>query len=198
MQRRRFAWAWAFVVCLLFAHQAYLWLGQRIVPDTDILALLPVQQRDPVLQQSFTHMVETAQQRVVVLVGAADWENAKRAADAYSGVLATKPALLQMTQLSEQTQADWLTQFRRHSLVLMTAADEAQLRRQPPQYWADAALSRLYSPFSGPKLGAWRDDPFGLFGDWIQERAQETPVRPRDGRLFVAGGGKQYVLLPLL
>jgi hypothetical protein len=28
------------------------------VPDTDILALLPVQERDPILQQSFTHMVE--------------------------------------------------------------------------------------------------------------------------------------------
>jgi predicted exporter len=42
------------VVCLLLGHNAYLWLGKRIVPDTDILALLPVQERDPMLQQSFT------------------------------------------------------------------------------------------------------------------------------------------------
>lgn len=195
---RRLAWAWALAVCLLLAHQAYLWLGQRIVPDTDILALLPVQQRDPVLQQSFTHMVEASQQRVVVLVGASDWEDARRAADAYSAVLATKPALLQATQLTDRTQADWLAPFRRHSLVLMPSAAETQLRQQPAQFWADTALSALYSPFSGPKLGAWRDDPFGLFGRWVQERAQETPVRPRDGHLFVAGEGRQYVLLPLL
>jgi hypothetical protein len=31
----------------------------------------------------------------------------------------------------------------------------------------------------------------------VQERAQETPVRPRDGHLFVADARSQYVLLPL-
>jgi predicted exporter len=191
------AWAWALVVCLLLAHNAYLWLGQRIVPDTDILALLPVQERDPVLQQSFTHMVDAAQQRVIVLVGAADWDDAKRAADAYSAVLATKPDLLQATQLSEQTQTDWLANFQQHRLILLTTAQEQQLRTQPAQFWLEAAQRALYSPFGGPKLGAWRDDPFGLFGGWVQQRAQETPVRPRDGRLFVANGDRQYVLLAL-
>ncbi|MDO9194225.1 MAG: hypothetical protein Q7U12_15110, partial [Undibacterium sp.] len=73
MNRRVFAAVWALVVCLLLGHNAYLWLDKRIVPDTDILALLPVQERDPVLQQSFTHMVDSAQQRVIVLIGAADW-----------------------------------------------------------------------------------------------------------------------------
>ena len=68
MNRKGVALAWALVVCLLLAHNAYLWLGQRIVPDTDILNLLPVQERDPLLQQSFTHMVDAAQQRVVVLL----------------------------------------------------------------------------------------------------------------------------------
>jgi predicted exporter len=198
IRHKRLALAWTLVVALLLAHQAYLWLGQRIAPDTDILALLPVQQRDPVLQQSFTHMVETAQQRVVVLVGASDWDGAKRAADAYGAVLAQAPALLQMSAADEATQTDWLTSFRSHSLVLMSPAQQAQLQNQSPQFWTQSALSALYQPFSGPKLGAWRDDPFGLFAGWMQERAQETPVRPRDGRLFVEGEGKQYILLPLL
>ncbi|MET3132924.1 putative exporter [Oxalobacteraceae bacterium GrIS 1.11] len=188
---------WALVVCLLLGHNAYLWLGQRIVPDTDILALLPVQERDPVLQQSFTHMVDAAQQRVVVLIGAADWDDAKRAADAYSAVLAPRADLLQATPIDAQTQSDWLALFQRHSLLLLSAQQEAQLRAQTSQFWLDAALAKLYSPFGGPKLGAWQDDPFGLFGGWVEERAQETPVRPRDGHLFVADGKRQYVLLPL-
>ena len=83
-----FAWVWALVVCLLLAHNVYLWMGKRIAPDTDILALLPVQERDPVLQQAFTHMVDSAQQRLIVLVGADDWAQASRAADAYHAVLA--------------------------------------------------------------------------------------------------------------
>ena len=184
-------------MCIRDRHNAYLWLVQRIVPNTDIMALLPVQERDPVLQQSFSHMVDAAQQRVIVLVGAADWEDAKRAADAYNAVLAPRKDLFDAIQINEKTQGDWLSLFQRHSLTLLTAQQEAQLRAKPPQFWLETALGKLYSPFGGPKLGSWQQDPFGLFAGWVQERAQETPVRPRDGHLFVADAQRQYVLLPL-
>ena len=190
-----FAWVWALVVCLLLAHNAYLWLGGRIAPDTDILALLPVQERDPVLQQAFTRMVDSAQQRLIVLLGADDWEQANHAADAYNRVLAQHPDLLQSTD-STTDQGDWLALFQSHRLNLLTPQAEADLRSQSKQYWTDIALAKLYSPFAGPQLGAWRDDPFGLFGRWVQARAQETPVRPRDGRLFVGDGQRQYVVMP--
>ena len=197
IRRRQIALLWAFAVCLLLGHNAWLWAVKRIVPDTDIMALLPVQERDPVLQSSFNHMVDAAQQRVVVLVGAADWQDARRAADAYSAVLDTRKDLFDATAINEQTQSDWLSLFQQHRLVLLTAQQEQQLHEQPAQFWTEAALGKLYSPFGGPKLGSWRDDPFGLFAGWVQERAQETPVRPRDGHLFVADAQRQYVLLPL-
>jgi predicted exporter len=194
-QRVVFAWVWALVVCLLLAHNAYLWLGERIAPDTDILALLPVQERDPVLQQAFTRMVDSAQQRLIVLVGADDWAQANRAADAYDRVLAQHPDLLQSADPMTDHR-DWLALFQPHRLNLLTAQAEADLRSQPKQYWTDIALAKLYSPFAGLQLGAWRDDPFGLFGRWVQARAQETPVRPRDGRLFVGDSQRQYVVMP--
>ncbi len=194
---KKIALLWAFIVALLIGHNVWLWLVQRIVPDTDIMALLPVQKRDPVLQQSFSHMVDAAQQRVIVLIGATDWQQAKQAADAYSSVVAGKPELLSLTQLTDQTQHDWLEKFQQHSLVLLTSEQEQHLRTQPPQFWVESALRNLYAPFSGPKLGAWRDDPLGLFTSWVQQRAQETPVRPRDGYLFVSDGQRQYVLLSM-
>jgi predicted exporter len=197
MTQKRLALVWALLVCLLVGHNAYLWVGKRIVPDTDILALLPAQERDPVLQQSFTHMVDAAQQRVVVLVGAAEWSDAQRAADTYVKVLAPYPQLLAADATDEATQADWLAPFEKHALTLLTAEQERQLHSEAARFWTDASLARLYNAFSGPKLGAFRDDPFGLFTGWVQERARETPVRPRDGRLFVAGQGRQYVLLSL-
>ncbi|MHA4867068.1 MMPL family transporter [Duganella sp. PWIR1] len=194
---RQLALLWLLAVCLLLGHNVYLWAVQRIAPDTDIMALLPVQERDPVLQASFSHMVDAAQQRLIVLVGADDWQDATRAADAYSAVLAARKDIFASTPIGEQTQSDWLALFQQHRLTLLTAQQEAQLREQPSQFWLDAALAKLYAPFGGPKLGAWQDDPFGLFAGWVQERAQETPVRPRDGHLFVADGARQYVLLPL-
>lgn len=193
----RLALAWALLVCLLVGHNGYLWLVKRIVPDTDIMALLPVQERDPVLQQSFTHMVDAATQRVVVLVGAASWDDARRAADAYTAVLAARTDLFEPSPVNAGNEANWLALFEGHRLTLLTTEQEAQLRDAPPQFWTEAALRKLYSPFGGPALGAWRDDPFGLFAAWVQERAQETPVRPRDGHLAVADAKRQYVLLPL-
>jgi predicted exporter len=198
-ERLVFAWIWAIVVCSLLAHTAYLWFGGRLAPDTDILTLLPAQERDPVLQQAFTRMVDSAQQRLIVLVGADDWAQAGRAADAYRAVLAGHTDLLQFTERgSDQTQRDWLASLGTHRLNLLTAQGEAALHDQPKQYWVDIALTKLYSPLAGLPLGAWRDDPFGLFGDWVQARAQETPVRPRDGRLFVGAGQRQFVVMPLM
>ena len=191
-----FALPWALVVALLLAHNGYLWLVKGVVPDTDILALLPVQQRDPVLQQAFTHMVDAAQQRVIVLVGADDWEHARSAADAYNAVLARHADVLRTgMQLSEQSQQDWLAPSQQMRLSLLTPSQQDALRAQPAKYWSDTALQQLYSPFSGPKLGAWQDDPFGLFSGWVQARAQETPVRPRDGYLFVEDKGRPYIVL---
>jgi predicted exporter len=65
------------------------------------------------------------------------------------------------------------------------------------EFWTDVALAKLYSPLTGLSLTAWQDDPFGLFGNWIQARSQETPVRPRAGRLIVSDGERDYVVLPL-
>ncbi len=192
---KRLALLWALVVCLLVGHNAWLWLGQRIAPDTDILALLPLDERDPVLQQSFTHMVDSAQQRVVVLVGAKAWQDAGQAADAYRKVLQPHAELITFDAMGDESQANWLSSLQPHAALLIGAAQEKQLREQPAQFWTESALARLYSAFSGPKLGAFRDDPFGLFAGWAQERAGETPVRPRDGRLFVGGEGREYVLL---
>ncbi|WP_145649276.1 MMPL family transporter [Pseudoduganella lurida] len=194
---RSLALLWLVAVALLLGHNGWLWFVQRIVPDTDIMALLPVQERDPVLQRSFAHMVDAAQQRVIVLVGAPDWDDARKAADAYAAVLAKHPDLFDTASASEQVQSEWLSLFQQHRLVLMTAAQQAQLEREPAGYWLQQGLAKLYAPFGGPKLGAWQDDPFGLFAGWMQERAQETPVRPRDGHLFVADNDRQYVLLPL-
>ncbi len=197
MRQKWFALAWLLVVCALAGHNAYLWLGKRIVPDTDILALLPVQERDPVLQRSFTQMVDAAQQRVVVLVGASQWPQAQRAAAAYTAVLATRADLFASTTVTGQMEADWLAPFEPHRLALLTSAQEQQLRTGTAQLWTDTALAKVYGAFSGPKLGSFRDDPFDLFSGWVQERARETPVRPRDGSLFVSNATHQYVLLPL-
>ncbi|MBO9538208.1 MMPL family transporter [Herbaspirillum sp.] len=196
--QRRLAAAWLLAVLLLAAHNAWLWLGQRASPDTDILALLPASRNDAVLQQAFAHMVDSAQQKVVVLVGDRDWERATQAADAYLAALQPQAALIApMAGNAAQLQEQWLAVFGNSRSLLLSGAQRAQLLSSAPEYWSQQSLAGMYGAFGGPKLGAWQDDPFGLFAGWVQERARETPVRPRDGRLFVERDGTSYVLLLL-
>lgn len=196
-RHNRLAFVWLLIVGLLLAHNAYLWLDKRVSFDTNILALLPKEQRDPVLQQAFNHMVDSAQQQVAVLIGANDWPQAVRAADAYTAVINSRPDLIKATDTTaEKMQSDWLAPFTKIRLGLLTPEQQTNLQTQPAQYWVNSALSSLYNPFAGPKLlGTWQDDPFGLFTGWAQARAQETPVRPRDGKLFVADQNHAYVVL---
>lgn len=189
---------WALVVCSLLAHNVYLWIGERIHPDTDILALLPAERHDSALEQASVKMIDAGQQKLIALIGAPDWAEARRAADAYREILARHGDLFQLAdQTGERMESDFLALFDRHREVLLTIADEAALHNQAPQFWIDKALAKLSSPFSGPNLGPWQDDPFGLFSSWVQARAQETPVRPRDGRLFVSDARRDYVVIPI-
>lgn len=190
------AQGWLLVVILLLTHNVYLWFDKHITPNTDILALLPLEKRDPVLQHAFQHMVDTAQQHVVVLIGAKNWEESIRAADAYIAVIKTHPDYIHYNDVSlEKTQSDWLALFQKSRLNLLTFVQQTALKTKPAQYWVDTALSKLYSPFAGLKLGSWQDDPFSLFSGWAQAHAQETPVRPRDGKLFVADKDYYYILI---
>src|SRR5918994_3222130 len=179
------AWLWSLVVCLLVVHNSYLWLHQRFAPETDILALLPLEERDPVLKQAFTRMVDSGQQRLIVLVGADDWTQARDAADAYYSELSPFNDLLQLEQrVSLDSPQEWLGLFRQHRLGLLTREQALALRQEPAEFWVDRALSKLYRPFDG-SLTPWQEDPFNLFGEWAKARAQETTVRPRDSRLFI-------------
>jgi predicted exporter len=196
--RRWLAWFWAAVVAVLLIHNGYLWWQQRLVPDTNILALLPAQERDPVLQRALAQVVEAAQQRVIVLIGAPEWNDALRAATIYRKSLAPFCNLICADQqVTGRTESDWIDPFKNHRQVLLTPEDDAALRVQAPSYWLDRALAKLYSPFAGPQPLAWQEDPFGLFNNWLMARAQETPVRPRDGELSVSVDQRFYVVLPL-
>ncbi len=57
------------------------------------------------------------------------------------------------------------------------------------------ALQNLLQPI-GDGFSSWREDPLGLWGDWLRERAQWSRLRPRDGWLWIADGGIEWIALP--
>jgi hypothetical protein len=107
------------------------------VPDTDILALLPVERRDPLLNQVFSRIIDAAQ-RVIVLVGADDWARANRA-DRYLAALKPHADLCKWPILGSKTQADWLAHFQPYRIALITPSRGGTGKRPASYYRARRA-----------------------------------------------------------
>lgn len=189
---------WATLVGLAIAHVSWLWTTNRFAPETDILAMLPSEERDPVLQQAIVHVADAAQQRFIVLIGAEDWKRARSAADAYRRVLESRSDQFHLEdQLATRSEQGWIAQLWPYRGVLLTDAQRDALTNQPSSYWVESAQRQLYSPFGAIRVGTWQDDPFGLFAGWAQARAQQTSVRPSDGWLRVDAEDMSYAVIPV-
>jgi hypothetical protein len=67
------------IVAVVLLHCGYLWWQQRLAPDTDILALYRPNGATRRASGRWRKW-SAAQQRVIVLIGAADWDGTRRAA----------------------------------------------------------------------------------------------------------------------
>lgn len=199
MNKRPVHWLakiWLVVVLALAGHQAYLWSGHLRL-DTDILAMLPQDERNPAVQNATRQLADAAARRVVVLIGARDWDNAKQAGDRYARSLADSKLPLSLRyQMGDA--GDWLSFFSPYRNQLLSPAQREHLTLQSTELLAQSAVAALYQPAIGlPRQGEWKDDPLNLSGGWLGERAAESKVRVRDGRLYLTAAGQHYVLLSM-
>ncbi|STQ91334.1 putative exporter [Iodobacter fluviatilis] len=197
---RLLAKVWLLIVLAFTGHNLYLWSG-HLQLDTDILAMLPQDERDPTVQNATRQLSDSASKRVVVLIGGQTWERASAAADAYAAsLLESKLPLALRYKMGDES--EWLSFFTPHRNQLLSATQRQQLTSTSSDELAQRAVAALYQPGIGmPRLGEWKDDPLNLLGAWLGERAAESKVRIRDGRLSLStsspSGEAFYVLLTL-
>jgi len=193
------AWAWLALVLAIAVHVAWLLLGNRLQLDTDVLAMLPQDERQPAVQQATRALADAAARRVVVLVGGADWTGARRGADAYAAELKKSAAPVALRyEVGDEAAGQFLDFYRAYRAQLLTPAQRRQLETQPPAALAQQAVEQLYRPVGVPRIGSFAEDPLNLFGGWLGERAADSKVRVTEGRLSVIdAGGKAYAVLLL-
>lgn len=184
------AWAWLLIVAALAVHQAGFWRAARL--DSDVMALLPGETDDALLQATNARLSEGATRQVVVLVGAPDWAATRRAAEAFEASVAGAASPLAVVAGDEDALSGALAFYAGHRQGLLTPAQRAQL--DDPRT-VELALARLYSPGAGG-FGAWREDPLGLWPAWWQARAG-AGLSSRDGQLIVRGESRDWALLRL-
>lgn len=194
---RWLALVWLAWALLCVGHNAWLWTRSGTLLDTDVLAMLPQDERDPLAASATRLMASAAERRVIVLVGGADWPAAQHAGDAFAASLADQTVATLRYRVDDQAQQTWLDFYAPHRAALLSAATREQLTRQTTPQLADQALAWLYQPVAGPRVGRWADDPLNLLGQWLAERSQLSRVRVLDGRLALQDGAQAYAILML-
>lgn len=194
---RRLAGVWLCIVLCIVGYDLWLWRGDHLQLDTDILAMLPQNERDPTVQNATRQLADTAARRIVTLVGGPDWPSARQAGDAYAQSLGADSRVAIRYRVDDAAAEQWLQFFTPYQGQLLSSEQRRLLQTHSRAQLADRAIEALYRPFGMPRVGAWRDDPLNLFGGWLAARAAESQVRVRDGRLSLSSGGREYALIML-
>lgn len=184
---RRFApWLWALTLLLLAALLAGAALQGRLRINTDVLAMLPQDERRPAVEQALQRLAQAGEGRVIVLLRARDSEQAM---DRFITELKDAGLTGLRHRVDEAQQGQWLSLFAaQRGGALLAEAQREQLRQAAPEQLAQQSLAGLMQPVAA--VGArWQEDPFNTLGQWLSERAQSSPVRSLDGRLRLADAG---------
>ncbi|MBZ4415723.1 MMPL family transporter [Myxococcus sp. RHSTA-1-4] len=190
--RSRLAILWTLVVLAVGVHQVLFWRSARL--DTDVLALLPEDEQAPEVDAATRRLTDGAGRELVMLVGAPDWASAQRAADVVTAELSRDTALLAPSVVDASALEKAVEFYRPYRDRLLTPAQRDWLSRASADELGGTALMKLYQP-AGPRLTDWDADPLGLWPDWWAARAAESQARPHDGRLWLSGEGREWVLL---
>ncbi|WP_077034409.1 hypothetical protein, partial [Pelomonas sp. KK5] len=188
---------WAALVLAMAAHVAWLLAGGHLQLDTDVLAMLPQDQRQPAVQAATRVLAEAGQRRVVVLVGGGEWAAAKAAGDAVAERLKAAPVTLKF-EVSDAAAAEWLDFYAPYRGQLLTPAQRERLQQADAAALAREAVEQLYRPVGMPRIGRWNEDPLNLFSAWLGERAGLSRVRVTEDRLSLDDGRDHHYAVLML
>jgi predicted exporter len=162
--------------------------------ETDLLALLPTDARQPRVEEAIRRMADAGSREVVLLVGADDGERAVRAADAAAAKLSSAPGMGRVVSriegdLLSEAQATYLP----HRYALLTSDQREALEHQSDAALVAQAARALYAPVGPPRLAPLAADPLGLFSGFLLDRAAASALRPERNHLVVHEGQRTFV-----
>jgi predicted exporter len=188
---RLIAWCWLALLAVAAGYLVAGYAGWAARVDTDLLALLPRDERRPALEAALKSLSAQGERQLALLVSARDEATTREAARV------TREALKDLRLVEQGGAAAGLDPggfYFSYRHGLMTDADRQWLASATTEAATARALNLAYALFT-PGGVSWQDDPYGFFGDWLQGLGEATPVRPSGGELTVEHAGRAYVAL---
>jgi predicted exporter len=144
----------------------------RVPLQTNLLALLPPTERNPLAEEAVRRLADAAGDRAVFLVGAAEPAAAAAAARAFAATLRGSDAFRQVIADIPAFDPGQLTAlYVQHRFSLLAAADRAALASGAvgPADLEARLQRKLYTPFRFGLTLPPSDDPFGFSDAWLAE-----------------------------
>jgi len=191
---------WGLITWLILALTVAIVAATRFasgVPlQTNLLALLPPTERNPVAEQAIEKLAAANGDRVVLLFGHADFATAARAARGFAGQLHSDPAFARVTaDIPEFDPRSLVALYGTHRFNFLTESDRTLLASA--QFPATQRLQqKLHAPFSfGPRLTLLQD-PFSVVDNWLAELPlRSLRLELEDGLLTRQSDGRHWVLV---
>jgi predicted exporter len=186
---------WLLLAILIASIGAAQFSG-RMPLQTNLLALLPPTERNPLAEQAISKLADAAGNRAVFLIGHASPEIATQAARRFALRLRDSKAFRQVVAdippLDPHQLADLYLKYR---FTLLGEADRAA--------FADGALKleerlqrKLYAPFRFGLTLSPADDPFGLTDAWLAGLPLKSlKLDAENGLLVSRSAGRTWVLV---
>lgn len=199
MKPRLLALIWSSVLLIILGVFGYQASTKGALPiETNILALLPDNQQDPVAQQAFENIANTMSDKVVFVVHQTQGQDKTliTAVDNFSQALTELPMFDSVTAtVSENQQQAWGQYYFPARAQLLSEKQKQQLTDKPEQQ-VQQVLHALYNPFSGVTGAELESDPFLLFRDYLSGLVQSSGnIQIENGYLTATMDQQKYIVI---
>ncbi len=181
---------WLVLACELALAGAMRFSG-GLPLQSNLLALLPQTERNPLAERAVGRLAEAAGNRAFFLIGPASPEVAGQAARQFAAQLRDAKAFRQVVAEIPPFDPQQLVRFYLpYRFNLLSDADRAVLAEAPLDM-GERLRRKLYAPFQFGPAYSLADDPLGLGDAWLGGLPLKTlKLEPQDG-LLIARDGEQ-------
>lgn len=194
--RRTAALIWLALVCLSVGYVGYQAVN-GIALRTDLTALLPRDERDPILQKVNDAVSSSLSRRAVFLVGHAERAKARQGAASVSQALAASGAFsIERDALNAERLKRVGALYWPHRGALLSNADRAALQADQGEAVATRALSQAYGFVGLSDSRLLVEDPFLLFPAFMSHLPfPMSRLSVDDGMLSAHAQGMTWILV---
>jgi predicted exporter len=179
---------WLAVALVASLYCAYRFIGPSPL-ETNLLALLPATEADPVAEKAVDTLANALGDRTVFLVTSKDADHAKAAARQFGATLAKSGAFESATaELPPFDMSQIGALYMPYRFGLLTRDDrDAIANTTTPLH--DTLMQRIYNPLRGPLATQLADDPFGWLEHWLSGLPLATSSLDLEDNMLVSHRG---------